>query len=144
MLRAIIEATPVAIIGLDLDGLVHSVWNPAAEKMLDWRAQEVMGKPLPTVPADHKEEFTGFREQIRQGMTLDGVEVRRQRRDGTPIDYNIYVYTMPMVVSPAISPCWWTSASANKPIRSVWKISGSLKACIGSTEPFKRPTIMKK
>jgi PAS domain S-box-containing protein len=90
MLRAIIEATPVAIIGLDLDGLVHSVWNPAAEKMLDWRAQEVMGKPLPTVPADHKEEFTGFREQIRQGMTLDGVEVRRQRRDGTPIDYNIY------------------------------------------------------
>ena len=90
MLRAIIEAAPVAIIGLDLDGHVQSVWNPAAEKMLGWRAQEVMGRPLPTVPADHQEEFGGFREQIRRGLALDGMEVCRQRRDGTPIDYSIY------------------------------------------------------
>ena len=90
MLRAIIEAAPVAIIGLDPDGHVHSVWNPAAEKMLGWRAQEVMGRPLPAVPVDHKEEFGRFRKQIRGGMILDGVEVRRQRRDDTPIDYSIY------------------------------------------------------
>ncbi len=90
MLRAIIEAAPVAIIGLDLDGNVHSVWNPAAEKMLGWSAQDVMGRPLPTVPADRQEEFRRFREQIRRGMTLDGVEVCRQRRDGTSIDYSIY------------------------------------------------------
>jgi PAS domain S-box-containing protein len=90
MLRAIIKAAPVAIIGLDLDGHVHSVWNPAAEKMLGWSAQEVMGRPLPTVPADQQEEFKRFQEMIRSGMTLDGVEVRRQRRDGSPIDYSIY------------------------------------------------------
>ena len=90
ILRAIIEAAPVAIVGLDLDGHVHSVWNPAAEKMLGWRAQDVMGRPLPSVPAERQEEFSGFREKIRRGMTLDGVEVRRQRRDGSPIDYSIY------------------------------------------------------
>ncbi len=90
LLHTIIEAAPVAIIGLDLEGRVHSVWNPAAEKMLGWSAREVMGKPLPTVPEDRQEEFKRFREQIRRGMTLDGVEVRRQRRDGTPIDYCIY------------------------------------------------------
>jgi PAS domain S-box-containing protein len=90
MLRAIIEAAPTAIIGLDQEGNVHSVWNPAAEKMLGWSAQEVMGRPLPTVPAERQEEFRRFREQIRQGLTLDGVEVRRQRRDGSPIDYSIY------------------------------------------------------
>jgi two-component system cell cycle sensor histidine kinase/response regulator CckA len=90
MLRAIVEAAPVAIIGLDLDGNVHSVWNPAAEEMLGWSAREVMGRPLPIVPPDRQEEFTPFREQIRRGMILDGVEVRRQRRDGTPIDYSIY------------------------------------------------------
>jgi PAS domain S-box-containing protein len=90
LLRATIEATPTAIIGLDLDGNVHSVWNPAAEKMLGWSAEEVMGRPLPSVPADRQDEFRGFRERIREGMTLDGVEVRRQRRDGTPIDYSIY------------------------------------------------------
>ncbi len=90
MLRAIIEAAPVAIIGMDLDGHVHSVWNPAAEKMLGWSAQEVMGRPFPTVPKEKQEEFEGIQEQIRKGRTLDGLEVRRQRRDGTPIDYSIY------------------------------------------------------
>jgi len=90
LLRAIIEAAPTAIIGLDLDGNVHTVWNQAAEKMLGWSAQEVMGRLLPTVQTESQEEFRGFRERIRRGMTLDGVEVRRQRKDGTPIDYSIY------------------------------------------------------
>jgi PAS domain S-box-containing protein len=90
LLRAIIEAAPIAIIGLDLDGNVQMVWNPAAEKMLGWSRDEVMGRPLPSVLADSQEEFRGFRERIRSGKTLDGVEVRRQKRDGTPIDYSIY------------------------------------------------------
>jgi PAS domain S-box-containing protein len=90
LLRAVIEAAPVAIVGMDLECRVRSVWNPGAEKMLGWSAQEVMGKPLPAGPSDRREEFKRFREQIRRGMTLDGVEVRRQRRDGTPIDYSIY------------------------------------------------------
>ncbi|MFH1116506.1 MAG: PAS domain S-box protein [Pseudomonadota bacterium] len=90
LLRAIIEAAPTAIAGLDLDGNVQLVWNPAAEKMLGWSAEEVMGRLLPSVPADSLEEFRGFRERIRSGKTLDGVEVRRARRDGTPIDYSIY------------------------------------------------------
>ncbi|MEJ2157253.1 MAG: PAS domain S-box protein [Desulfobacteraceae bacterium] len=90
LLRAIIEAAPIAIVGLDLEGCVHSVWNPAAEKMLGWSAEEVMGHPLPTAPIDQQEEFKRFREQIRQGLNLDGVEVRQKRRDGTPIDSAIY------------------------------------------------------
>ncbi len=90
MLQTIIEAAPIAIFDLDPDGNVHSVWNPAAEKMLGWSAREVMGRPLPAVPVDPGEQFGLFREQIRGGMSLDGVEVRRRRRDGTPIDYGIY------------------------------------------------------
>jgi len=90
LLRAIIEAAPVAIIGLDLEGKVQTVWNPAAERMLGWNAQEVMGRFLPTVPVENREEFRRFRELIRSGKTLNGVEVQRQRRDGSPIDYSIY------------------------------------------------------
>jgi PAS domain S-box-containing protein len=90
LLRAIIEAAPTAIIGLDLDGNVQMVWNPAAEKMLGWSAQEVMGRFLPSVLVESQEEFRRFREMIRSGKTLDGVEVRRQRRDGSSIDYSIY------------------------------------------------------
>ena len=90
LLRAIIEAAPTAIIGLDLDGNVQIVWNPAAEKMLGWSAQEAMGHLLPSVPVESQEEFRRFREWIRSGQTLNGVEVRRQKRDGSPIDYSIY------------------------------------------------------
>jgi PAS domain S-box-containing protein len=90
LLRAIIEATPVAIAGLDLEGRVRSVWNPAAEKMLGWSAQEVMGKPLPIVPADRREEFKRIRKQISRGVPLEGKEECHQRCDGTPIDYSIY------------------------------------------------------
>jgi len=90
LLKAIIEAVPVAIIGLDLDGIVRTVWNPAAEKMLGWTAQEAMGKLLPTVPTDKREEFQKYREWMRKGLTMKGVEVRRQRRDGVLVDYSIY------------------------------------------------------
>jgi len=90
VLRAVIEAAPTAIIGLDLEGNVCHVWNPAAEKLLGWAAGEVMGRPLPSVPEESREEFRRFREWIHSGKSMDGVEVRRQRRDGTPVDYSIY------------------------------------------------------
>jgi PAS domain S-box-containing protein len=90
LLRAIIDAAPTAIIGLDLDGRVQTVWNQAAEKMLGWSAREAMGNFLPSVSMDKEEEFSRFREWIRSGKSMNGVEVRRQRRNGTPIDYSIY------------------------------------------------------
>jgi PAS domain S-box-containing protein len=90
LLRAIIEAAPTAIIGLDLEGKVQNVWNPAAEKMLGWSAREAMGNYLPSVPIDKEDEFRKFRDWIRSGKGMDGVEVQRRRRDGTPIDYSIY------------------------------------------------------
>jgi PAS domain S-box-containing protein len=90
LLRAIIAAAPTPIFGLDLDGNVQMVWNPAAERVLGWSAEEVLGRPLPSVPSEKAEEFSRFRERIRSGTTLDGVEVRMVKRDGSPIDYSIY------------------------------------------------------
>ncbi len=90
LLRTIIETVPVAIIGLDMDGKVRTVWNPAAEKMLGWKAQEVMGRIIPTMSEENREEFRRFRELILSGKTLKGVDVRRKIRDGSPIDYSVY------------------------------------------------------
>ncbi len=89
-LRAMLEAVPVAIFDLDTEGIVKNIWNPAAERLLGWSRQEALGHFLPSVPEDKKEEFRQFREQIKDGKYLTGVDVRRQRKDGSPIEYSIY------------------------------------------------------
>jgi PAS domain S-box-containing protein len=90
MLHAIINAAPTAIIDLDLAGKVHSVWNPAAEKMFGWSAQEAIGQPLPTVQPEQQDEFNYIQSRIRSGEVIAGLDVRRQRRDGTSIYYSIH------------------------------------------------------
>ncbi|OGR11573.1 MAG: hypothetical protein A2097_00980 [Desulfobacula sp. GWF2_41_7] len=88
-LRAIIDAAPAAIIDLDLDGNIHSIWNQAAEKMFGWSALEVMGRPFPVL-AEGLEEFGNLQEQIKKGLSLNGHEACRKKRDGTIVDYSIH------------------------------------------------------
>ncbi|MBI5929619.1 MAG: PAS domain S-box protein [Chloroflexi bacterium] len=90
LLQSVIEAAPTAIIGVDLDGNVQLVWNSAAEKMLGWTAAEAMGQLLPSVQRENQVQFKSFRDRIRRGESMNGVEVNRQKRDGSPIDYSIY------------------------------------------------------
>lgn len=84
-LEAVIRSAPLAIYTRDLDNRVTG-WNPAAEKMFGWTAGEVIGKPIPTIPADGQAEAEALTERIRQGAALLQVEVVRQRRDGTRIE----------------------------------------------------------
>jgi PAS domain S-box-containing protein len=89
-LRATLDAAPVAIFDLDPEGLVKSIWNHAAEHMLGWRRDEVLGRFLPTVPEESKEEFARFREWVRSGKSIAGKDVVRRRKDGSLIEYSLY------------------------------------------------------
>ncbi len=88
-LRAVFDAAPIAVMALDPEGRVQS-WNAAAERMLGWSEQEVVGKRLPTVSESQQDEFRRLRERVLKGELLIGVEVRRQKRDGSSIDLNVY------------------------------------------------------
>ncbi|MBI2115158.1 MAG: PAS domain S-box protein [candidate division NC10 bacterium] len=83
------QASPLAIVSLDPEGRL-TMWNPAAERIFGWREAEVLGQPLPFVPEARREEFTALRERVLRGEMLAGVELRRQRRDGTPIDVSLW------------------------------------------------------
>jgi diguanylate cyclase (GGDEF)-like protein/PAS domain S-box-containing protein len=86
MLRVLIEASPVSIVALDLDGRVR-LWNPAAARAFGWSAQDVIGQDYPLVPGGKEEEFRQLLQDVaRNGKTLTGVELRRQRKDGSPVD----------------------------------------------------------
>jgi PAS domain S-box-containing protein len=83
-LRALINASPLAIIALDPNGTVRS-WNAAAEGIFGWSEQEVIGRPLPSVPPDKQEEFRKNRERVLRGESYAGVTGWRVRKDGSPI-----------------------------------------------------------
>ena len=84
-LRTLVQASPLAIIARDMGGKIIS-WNPAAERMFGWSQEEVLGRALPIIPKDQRDEFRALDQRKFQGMTLLGLELRRQRRDGSVID----------------------------------------------------------
>ncbi len=88
MLQAIIRASPLAIVVLDTEGNVK-LWNSAAETIYGWREQEVLNRPLPTVPAERQAEMQRDHQAALAGRSFTSYETRRLRKDGTLIDVSI-------------------------------------------------------
>jgi PAS domain S-box-containing protein len=87
-LGTIIQSSPIAIIALDPDGNVTR-WNPAAEQMFGWMESEVLGQFLPIVSEDKRDEHLKLRECVLRGEAFTNVEVRRRKKDGSPIDISV-------------------------------------------------------
>ncbi len=85
LLTAIVEACPVAIVGLDSAGQVV-LWSREAERIYGYTAQEVVRGEYATVPADQQEEAGRLIARALSGEVLRDVEIRRQRKDGTPVE----------------------------------------------------------
>jgi two-component system, cell cycle sensor histidine kinase and response regulator CckA len=88
-LQAVIETSPLAVITLDLEGTVLG-WNPAAERIFGWSAAEALGRRMPTVPESERAEFIRSLEQNARGETQVGIERRRRRKDGSPVDVSVW------------------------------------------------------
>jgi PAS domain S-box-containing protein len=86
--QGFVQASPLPIISIDCEAKVAS-WNPAAEAMFGWRAEEVLGRELPIIPPGEKDRFKKSLKREFQGKVWVGQEVRRQRRDGTLIDVSL-------------------------------------------------------
>ncbi|KAB2344775.1 sensor histidine kinase [Actinomadura rudentiformis] len=94
ILRAVIECAADAIVAVDHSFRV-TVWNPAAERMFGWRAEEVLGRVPPIVPDELKAEHNAVQERLltrRAGESDSGqisIATRRFHRDGSLIDVRI-------------------------------------------------------
>jgi PAS domain S-box-containing protein len=87
-LRAVVENAPIAIVELGLDDRV-GLWNPAAERIFGWTADEVLGRPPVWVPADLQGDFRALSDREALGDGYTGHETVRLRKDGTRIDVEI-------------------------------------------------------
>ena len=89
-LSSLIQASPMAITMLDAEGKVR-VWNPAAERIFGWSAEEVLGRPLPTVPEERQAEHREFVARVLADQAFTALEVVRRRKDGSPITISLSV-----------------------------------------------------
>jgi PAS domain S-box-containing protein len=84
-LQAALEAAPVGIAALDLEGHV-TVWNAGAQRIFGWSEEEVIGRVPPTVPEDRLEETNAaYRDLLACGQRVD-YELGRHRKDGRAVD----------------------------------------------------------
>ncbi len=75
-----------AIVILDLEGRV-SFWNPAAERLFGYPADEIVGEPARLLVPHHLvTEASEFSAALRARRTVDHVETVRRAKDGRPID----------------------------------------------------------
>ncbi|MBN1545365.1 MAG: PAS domain S-box protein, partial [Syntrophaceae bacterium] len=86
--RTMIATSPMAIFSIDPAGKV-ATWNASAEKMFGWSAGETIGRPLPIVPEDKKDEFDELRKILMEGGSFSNLQLVRQRKDGTLFDCSL-------------------------------------------------------
>ncbi|HEY8196828.1 MAG TPA: PAS domain S-box protein [Gemmatimonadales bacterium] len=87
-LQTLVDASPLAIMTLDPEGLVRS-WNQAAEGMFGWSAADALGNTLPFVPPEGMAEFQNNVRRIFSGEAITGLQAERVRRDGQRIDVRV-------------------------------------------------------
>jgi PAS domain S-box-containing protein len=83
-MRAAVASAADAMIALDA-GLTVCLWNPAAERLFGWTAEEAIGKPLRTIPEEYTAEHRAVLERVREGGHIS-FATRRLHRDGRLID----------------------------------------------------------
>jgi PAS domain S-box-containing protein len=89
-LKAIVESTDDAVIGVSLEGIIET-WNTAAEQLFGYLPEEVIGQRMSLlVPTDLLDEQAQIVEAARSGP-VKHYETRRRRKDGTLVDISLAV-----------------------------------------------------
>ena len=82
LLVAAVESSNDAIVTETLDGIITG-WNPAAERLFGFTAQEAIGNSIDIiVPADLRSEASATLDKIRSGEKVDDHETARIGKDG--------------------------------------------------------------
>ncbi|MFI6602931.1 PAS domain S-box protein [Nonomuraea sp. NPDC050536] len=85
--RAVLASSPNAVVALDRDQTVL-VWNPAAERLFGWSAEEMLGRRAPIVPEELTAEHNAVLERVRTGGQVS-LRTKRFRSDGALLDLRV-------------------------------------------------------
>jgi PAS domain S-box-containing protein len=88
-LQLLIEASPVPIVVIDPDPPIVRFWNPAAQRLFGWTADEVVGKPIPIVPEEKRVESASHRTLVARGDSFPNLETYRLTKSGQRVDVSM-------------------------------------------------------
>jgi PAS domain S-box-containing protein len=90
-LAAIVDSSFDAIISKDLNSVITS-WNPAAETLFGYTAEEAVGRSIVMlIPADRRSEENEIIAKVRAGERVDTYETLRMRKDGRLVHVSLTV-----------------------------------------------------
>ena len=131
-LRAICDTALNAIVGIDVEGRVK-LWNPAAERIFGYTAQEIAGKPVHEFVAPEgfrlqfQAKFPGF-QQTGQGSAVDSVlELTALRRDGSE-------FPVEMALAAIHTPRGWEAAAIIRDITEKKRAETRIAQYVGDLE----------
>src|SRR6266511_4489432 len=91
LLASIVNSSDDAIDSKTLDGIITS-WNPAAEHMYGYSADEILGRNISILShPDRPEEMDEILDKIRNGGRVEHYETVRVRKDGKTISISLTV-----------------------------------------------------
>ena len=91
LLAAIVNSSDDAIIGKTIDGVI-TTWNPAAERMYGYAAEEIIGQPITVLcPPDRVAEIQEILRKIRNDERVQYHETGRRRKDGTVFPVSVAI-----------------------------------------------------
>jgi len=86
LLQGIVGSSDDAIISKRLDGVITS-WNPAAERLFGFSAEQAIGQPmLILIPPERVSEEPAILKRIASGQSVDHFETVRVRADGERVE----------------------------------------------------------
>ncbi len=80
----LLRHTPVAVVGIDVGGVVR-LWNPAAEALYGWSAAAAVSQRPRFVPQSHRREADELWQRLLSGKPVPRLDTIRLRSDGAAI-----------------------------------------------------------
>ena len=91
LLASIVESSEDAIFSLDLNGIIIS-WNPAAERIYGYSAEEIIGKSTSLlIPPENTHENADILSNILAGHKIEPYETIRIRKDGSTVPISLTI-----------------------------------------------------
>jgi PAS domain S-box-containing protein len=86
-----VQSSVDAIVTKALDGVITG-WNPAAERLFGYTADEAVGQRIDIIiPEERREEMRGILARIRCGETVEHHETARRAKNGTLIEVSLSI-----------------------------------------------------